>query len=372
MERIQKIAKRVGMNEEKKKMILENSRKEATERHRRRKRMGLAGAAAAACLVMVMSRLFFAGSTNMSIMCEMISGFTVYAKEAEGMQKVDLTRDGTVRLEKTETPIGEGYEIEVLLDEGWEYVCTPSEETSGLETVFTQGNTLFWLPDGSWTDSAEIYDEKGEKLDWKPETVADSVDIVYSVFDEDENLRYTVKLQLSRQEGEADLTVLGVDSYPTESKTLDVITEPDEISRIAEGNPRVKASLLENEVLAEITEVTESREVEEIYRNDPDVETALDQNGRVCLVFISGEGAKIREDPDIESKGVAEIGSNERIWAVLSGDYVIKDKFLWWEVLDSSEKCSGWIADDYLYLYPGEPEEGEVEVDMEIFQYKRG
>ncbi len=367
MERIQKIAKRVEMNEEKKKMILENSRKEATERSGMRKRMRLAGAVAAACLIL--SVLFYEGTTNM---CEMVSGFTVYAKEAEGMQKVDLTRDGTVRLEKTETPLGEGYEIEVLLDEGWEYVCTPSEENSGLETVFAQGDTLYWLPDGGWIDSAEIYDENGEKLDWKSETVTDSVDIVYSVFDEDENLRYTVKLQLSRQEGEADLTVLGVDSYPTESKTLDVITEPDEISRIAEENPRVKEALLENEVLAEITEVTESREAEEIYRNDPDVETALDQNDRACLVFISGEGAKIRKNPDMKSECAVEIGTNERIWAVLSGDYVIKDKFLWWEVLDSSKECSGWIAGDYLYLYPGEPDVEDVEVDMEIFQYKRG
>ena len=288
------------------------------------------------------------------------------------MLTVDLASDGTVRLEKTETPLGEGYEIKVLLDEGWEYICTPSEESSGLETVFTQGDTLYWLPDGGWTDSAEIYDENGEKLEWKPETVMDSADIVYSVFDGDENLRYTVKLQLSRQDEEAELTVLGVDSYPAESKTLDVITEPDEISRIAEENPRVKKALLENEVLAEITDVTESREVEEIYRDDPDVETVLDQNDGSCLVFISGEGAKIRENPDMESESAAEIGANERIWAVLSGDYVIKDKFLWWEVLDSSKECSGWIAGDYLYLYPGEPEKGEVEVDMETFQYKRG
>lgn len=365
MERIQKAVKSMEISEQKKKMILENSRNEAAGRCRRRKGTRMAGAAVAACLAV--SGVFFAGALNRG---ETVTGFTVYAKEAEGMQKVDLTRESAVSLEKTETPLGEGYEIKVLLDEGWKYICAPSEESFGLETVFTQGDTLYWLPDGGWTDRAEICDENGEKLDWKPDTEPDSVDVMYSVFDEDDNLRYTVKLQLSRQDGEADLTILGVDSYPAESKTLDVITESDEISRIAEENPRVKEALLENEVLAEITDVTESREAEEIYRDDSDVETVLDQNDRSCLVFISGEGAKIRENPNIESKSVAEIGSNERIWAVLSGDYVIKDKFLWWEVLDSSRECSGWIAGDYLYLYPGEPEKGEVKVDMETFQYK--
>lgn len=82
----------------------------------------------------------------------------VYASSISG--EVKLKTGESVILKKQFTPLGMGYVLTLDTKETEFYYTVESEDNVYSENIFRNGNTIYWLPDGSL--SGKLSDENGE------------------------------------------------------------------------------------------------------------------------------------------------------------------------------------------------------------------
>ena len=82
----------------------------------------------------------------------------MYASSISG--EVKLKTGESVILKKQFTPLGMGYVLTLDTKETEFYYTVESEDNVYSENIFRNGNTIYWLPDGSL--SGKLSDENGE------------------------------------------------------------------------------------------------------------------------------------------------------------------------------------------------------------------
>ena len=131
---------------------------------------------------------------------------------------------------------------------------------------------------------------------------------------------------------------------------LKVITDEEEISRITLENPEIKKYLEQNEPFAELEIITDQSEIKKIWEENPDVKALMQSETHYYLAYVKGTGVRLRSLPSTSAVINGLLYETENDWVLLNDNYSLNEKYLWWEVEDSSIGFSGLIANDYIYL----------------------
>lgn len=65
---------------------------------------------------------------------------------------------------------------------------------------------------------------------------------------------------------------------------------------------------------------------------------------------VTGDGVALRREPGTDSERVGLLYKGEGAWVVTSGEYQIKDGYIWMKVTSSSIGHTGWVAKKYLQV----------------------
>lgn len=150
---------------------------------------------AAAILVLVTmitcSAAYFGESSNL----------IVYA--AEGNKMVRLRLNEKVYLEKEKTPLGYGYALEIHVENGRYYYTIEGEENLNADNIFSNGNKIFWMPDGMNTMNFRDQDGNIIKI-----PAANSSALNIKVCDSEGREVEKVTLLLERKDGKCSAEML--------------------------------------------------------------------------------------------------------------------------------------------------------------------
>lgn len=135
----------------------------------------------------------------------------VYAQETS---EIILSEQEEFFLEKTQTPLGFGYELYAATDAGYHYTNTVEDVGYGIDTIFSDKNHIYWIPDCWKNIDNKIYDEKGTQLDNSGATKDYKARVSYCVYDELNILRMKIVIELSENAGKGSGKILKLISYP--------------------------------------------------------------------------------------------------------------------------------------------------------------
>ncbi len=65
---------------------------------------------------------------------------------------------------------------------------------------------------------------------------------------------------------------------------------------------------------------------------------------------VTGDGVALRREPGTDSERVGLLYKGEGAWVVTSGEFEIKDGYVWMKVTKSSIGHTGWVALNYLKI----------------------
>lgn len=135
----------------------------------------------------------------------------VYAQETS---EIILSEQEEFFLEKTQTPLGFGYKLYAATDAGYHYTNTVEDIGYGIDTIFSDKNHIYWVPDYWKNIDNKIYDEKGTQLDNSGATKDYKARVSYCVYDEQNILRMKIVIELSENAGKGSGKILKLISYP--------------------------------------------------------------------------------------------------------------------------------------------------------------
>lgn len=131
---------------------------------------------------------------------------------------------------------------------------------------------------------------------------------------------------------------------------LEVITDKDEIARIVAENPRIEVYLDQNEPFAELEVIEDEDEIQRIWDENPDVKKIMEEREYTCLAAVKGEGVRLRNTPSTSGTINGLLYESRNDWVLLNDNYSLNEKYIWWQVIDSSIGYPGWVVNDYIYL----------------------
>lgn len=67
---------------------------------------------------------------------------------------------------------------------------------------------------------------------------------------------------------------------------------------------------------------------------------------KVC--DVTGDGVALRREPGLDGERLGLLYPGEGAWVITSGEFVLKDGYVWMEVTSSSLGLPGWVAQKYL------------------------
>ena len=85
----------------------------------------------------------------------------------------------------------------------------------GVDTIFSKEECLYWIPDYWKSDNFQIYNEKGELLEYYNATKDSKAKVTYDVYDEQEVLRASMTVELSKKEQQGVMKILELHTYPS-------------------------------------------------------------------------------------------------------------------------------------------------------------
>lgn len=140
---------------------------------------------------------------------------TVYAQEIKGEEAVKLEEGQFVYLEKVTTPLGEGYAIKVKAVKNYSYKIRIEDTDYGMDTIFSKEGSLYWIPDYWTRDNFQIYNEKGELLENNNATKDSKAKVTYDVYDDENVLRASMTVELSKKERQGVVRIVELNTYPS-------------------------------------------------------------------------------------------------------------------------------------------------------------
>lgn len=141
---------------------------------------------------------------------------TVYAQEVDGEKELPLEKEYVYKIEKTKTPLGMGYQLNVTTEDG--YYCTKHIEgiSHGLDTIFENEDSIYWIPDYWKYNNIKIYDDAGNVVTNINAVKDGKARVSFSVFDDTDRLRSEMVLELSEEAGKGTAKIIELKSYPIE------------------------------------------------------------------------------------------------------------------------------------------------------------
>lgn len=137
---------------------------------------------------------------------------TVYAQEVSGKEALDLSRESIFSLVRTDTPMGSGYALQMAVENGYRYELDIEDMGTGLETIFSKDNEVFWIPD-YWKDgSQKIYDKDGNEL--RLENASTSPVLNVCVYNQNNRLCTELSIQLHEEENNGSAELISLVCYP--------------------------------------------------------------------------------------------------------------------------------------------------------------
>ena len=211
MNRYEKIIHSIRMDAEGRKRILDESKRIAEDRMKRNKRHKRY---AAGCLIAIgiSSACLTLRQSNIK---DGVFPLTVYAQEIKGEEEVKLKEGQFEYLEAVNTPFGEGYAIKVKAGENYSYKNRIEDTDYGVDTIFSKEECLYWIPDYWKSDNFQIYNEKAELLEYYNATKDSKAKVTYDVYDEQEVLRASMTVELSKKEQQGVMKILELHTYPS-------------------------------------------------------------------------------------------------------------------------------------------------------------
>lgn len=211
MNRYEEIIQSIRIDAESGKRILDESKRIAADRMKRSKRHKryvagcfIAIGIGSACLAMRQSNIK-----------DGVFPLTVYAQEIKGEEAVKLKEGQFVYLEKVTTPLGEGYAIKVKAGKNYSYKIRIEDTDYGMDTIFSKEGSLYWIPDYWTRDNFQIYNEKGELLENYNAAKDSKAKVTYDVYDEENVLRASMTVELSKKEQEGVIKIVELHTYPS-------------------------------------------------------------------------------------------------------------------------------------------------------------
>lgn len=130
---------------------------------------------------------------------------------------------------------------------------------------------------------------------------------------------------------------------------LEVVTDKETINKIVSENSRIQKYLDQNEVFADLEIITNQNEIEKIWEENPDVK-ALMKSKEYYLAYVNRNKVRLRNTSSTSGVIRGLLYENRKDWVLLNDNYSVNEKYIWWQVSDSSIGCTGWIVNDYIYL----------------------
>lgn len=203
---MKEFAKKVVLNEDVKKRIIQDGRQEVVKR---KKKMRAGRSIAAAVLVVGIMTVPWNGLQK---------GYQwplkVYAQDVSKGEEVDLDKEGTFTMEKKETPLGLGYELYALVEDGYYFKIITDDAGYGADTIFLDENHVYWFPDYWKNDNIQVYDANGNLKNADEDTRDKKARVTYCVYDEQERLRMQMTVQLCEDGNIGKGEIVELISYP--------------------------------------------------------------------------------------------------------------------------------------------------------------
>ena len=210
MRKLSDLPEEMVLDDQVKQRILRNGRTIAQKRRKQaRLRNGILVGA------VVIASIVFPLSNDSHISNERgLLPLTVYAKDVSGKEVLDIGSGRVFSLTRTETPLGEGYTLQMVAKEGYHYELNIEDMGTGLETIFIRDNDVYWIPE-YWKDSSgKLYDTDGSEL--MISNALSSPILNYCVYNQENRLCTELSIQLHEEEtGSAELIRLVC--YPEEN-----------------------------------------------------------------------------------------------------------------------------------------------------------
>ena len=307
----------------------------------------------------------------------------VYATGQNG--RVQLKEGEKVELKEEMTPLGRGYSFEIHLGNGDWYEVIEGTENQNAMNIFSNGDTVYWIPDGISPD--RIKTEEGTEIQMDK---ADRSVLRIRVYHEEEAEDILLILGREEQEAFVELTKGQEESFvrsevstekvleTAERKeygnsedeplaNLQVIAEKEEIEKIISEKTEIKQYLEQNEPFADFEVITDEAILKNIWSENPSVKELMDQNPEYKAAYVKNNKVNLRKEPSLKAAVKQNISAGD--WVILNQKYSVNEKFLWWEA-ETASGSKGWIANDYRYLIAAENlNESQTEVDFETLKF---
>lgn len=168
------------------------------------------------------------------------------------------------------------------------------------------------------------------------------------------------------------VTAFAAEKGKEPSANLEVVTDKENINKIVSENPRIQKYLDQNEVFADLEIITDRNEIEKIWEENPDIKTLMNSREYYSLAYVKGNGVRLRNTPSTSGEINGLLYETRKDWVLLNDNYSLNEKYIWWQVDDSSIGYPGWIVNDYIYLSASKSVEKAVsvpEIDFDTLKF---
>lgn len=147
----------------------------------------------------------------------------------------------------------------------------------------------------------------------------------------------------------SSVTAFAAEKGKEPAANLEVVTDKETINKIVSENPRIQKYLDQNEVFADLEIITDQNEIEKIWEENPDVKTLM-KSKEYYLAYVNRNKVCLRNTSSTSGVINGLLYENRKDWVLLNDNYFVNEKYIWWQVSDSSIGYAGWIVNDYIYL----------------------